>query len=112
MSRAQFRAKSGAPAAIKDGVGTEEIKSAGFAGRVQSKMADARSESWFWLPVFAGAGAGCESGDDFAAQQGILQPCWQQARVCLAHAGGVCASSNGVPASRKLQMMASAIFMF
>ena len=69
-------------------------------------------ESWLWLPVGAGAaGAGCESGDDFAAQQGILQPWPQQALAFMAQGAAVCARSNGVPANRKLQMMASANFM-
>ena len=56
----------------------------------------------------------CEPDDDFAWQHGILQPCWQQAGTgCFAqHAGnGVCAGRNGVPASTKLQMMASTIFI-
>jgi hypothetical protein len=93
-------------------VEVETVESAGVAGKVQIKTAGARSESWLWLPAGAGAaGAGCESGDDFAAQQGITTPCWQQARICPAHADGVCAGRNGVPASTKLQMMANASFM-
>jgi hypothetical protein len=107
IKRAQSRAKSGVPTASEGGVKVEAIEFAGVAGRVQIKTAGARSESWICPP----AGAGCESGDDFAAQQGIVTPCLQQARVWLAHGEGVCAKSSGVPASRKLQMMANAVFM-
>jgi hypothetical protein len=112
IRRAQSRAKSGTPAASEDGVKVEAIEFAGVAGRVQIKTAGARSESWICPPAGAGAaGAGCESGDDFAAQQGIVTPCWQQARAWLAHDAGDCAKSSGIPASRKLQTMAKAVFM-
>jgi hypothetical protein len=78
-------------------------------------MLATRSESWFW-PVDGVGIAGKDSGsdEDFAWQQGILQPCWQHAGTgdFAQHAGnGVCASRNGVPASTKLQMMASASFI-
>jgi hypothetical protein len=84
---------------------------AGFAGRVQIKTPGASRESWLWLAAGAGA-TGCESGADLAAQQGMT-PCWQQARTCLAQADGAggCAANSGVPASRKLQRMASANFI-
>lgn len=56
---------------------------------------------------------GCEPDDDFAWQHGILPPCWQQAGTgCFTHSGkGVCASRNGIPASTKLQMIASTNFI-
>jgi len=54
---------------------------------------------------------GWESGNDFAAQQFILPPQWQQAWFCLTQGGAACAKRNGAPASRKLQMMANAVFM-
>jgi hypothetical protein len=109
-SRAQFRAKRGALDAAERGAAVETMKFAGFAGKVQSKMLGARSESWIWLPL--GAGAGCESDAGFAAQQGMA-PCWQQARTCWAQADGTgaCAANSGAPASRKLHRMASANFM-
>jgi len=47
MSRAQFRAKSGALTAIEDEAKTAEIESAGLAGRVQVKALGARSKSVF-----------------------------------------------------------------
>jgi hypothetical protein len=91
----------------------EEIETAGLAGKDQIKALEARSESWFWLPVCVGiAGLGCESGDDFALQHGISPPWWQQARTCLTQAEGVCVSRNGVPASTRLQMMAHVVFTF
>ena len=91
----------------------EETESAGLDGRLQIKALEARSESWFWLPVGDGtAGLDCESGVDFALQHGISPPCWQQTRTCLTQADGVCASRNGVPASTKLQMMAHVVFTF
>ncbi len=112
MSQAQFRAKSGAPAIRNDGVVTDEIESAGFVGKAQIKAEGARMENWLWLPVGAGAaGTGCGSGDDFAAQQGIVQPWPQQELAFMAQGAAVCAANSGVPASRKLQMMASANFM-
>ena len=99
-------------AVIENGAAWEAIESAGFAGRVQIKTEGARMENWFWLPVGAGAvGADCESGADFAAQQGIVQPWPQQAPAFVAQGAGTWAASSGVPASRKLQMMASASFM-
>ena len=45
-SRAQFRAKSGAPDADESGVEVEAMEFAGFAGKVQIKIAGARNESW------------------------------------------------------------------
>ena len=45
-SQAQFRAKSGAPDAAERGAAFEAMKFAGFAGKVQIKIAGARSESW------------------------------------------------------------------
>jgi len=65
------------------------------------------------LPLGVGAdGAGCESGLDFGAQQGMT-PCWQQARTCLAQAdgAGACAANIGAPTSRKLLKMANTNFM-
>ena len=113
MRRAQSRAKSGAPAAIADGVEWEEIESARLAGSVQIKALETRSESWFGLPVGAGtAGLDCESGDEFTLQQGISAPGRQQARTCLTQDVGVCASRNGVPASTRLQRMAHVVFTF
>ena len=91
----------------------EEIESFGLGGSVQIKALEARSESWFWLPVCAGtAGFDCELGDEFTLQHGISMPCWQQTRTCLTQADGVCASRNGVPASTRLQMMAHVVFIF
>jgi hypothetical protein len=91
----------------------EEIESAGLAGSLQIKTLEARSESWLWLPVCDGTtGLDCESGEDFAAQQGIVTPCWQQARTGLTHDDGVCAIRNGVPISNRLQTMASVVFTF
>ena len=113
MRRAQSRAKSGAPAAIADGVEWEEIESARLAGSVQIKALETRSESWFGLPVGAGtAGLDCESGDGLVLQHGISTPRWQQTRTCLMQDAGVCASRNGVPASTRLQMMAHVVFTF
>ena len=112
MSQAQFRAKSGAPAIVNDGVETGEIEPTGFDGKVQIRTEEARMENWLWLPAGAGTvGAGCESGDDFAAQQGIVQPWPQQAPAFMTQGAGACAASSGAPASRKLQIMASANFM-
>ena len=69
-------------------------------------------ESWLWLPVGAGAtGADCESGADFAAQQGIVQPWPQQALAFMGQGAEACVASSGAPASKKLLMMASANFM-
>jgi len=58
------------------------MEPAGVAGKVQMETAGANGESWFWPPDGAGtAGAGCESGADFAEQHGIVQSCRQQARA-------------------------------
>jgi hypothetical protein len=86
---------------------------AGVAGKVQIKTAGARSESWLWLPGGTGTvGADFESGDDFAAQQGIVTPCWQHTCIArFAHAGdGAWADRNGFPASTKLQIMTNITF--
>jgi len=89
----------------------EETESAGLAGSVQIKALKARSESWPGLPVCDGTtGLDCESGADFVSQQGMVTPCWQQARTCLAQDDGVCAIRNGVPISSKLQTMPSVVF--
>lgn len=112
MSRTQFHAKSGASAAVENGVAAEEIECAGVAGRVQIKTAKVANASWFWLPAGAGAaGAGGEGKTGLDWQHGILPPQWQQAWVRAAPVAGGCANSGGVPASRKLQRMASASFM-
>lgn len=111
MSRAQFRANSGAAVGSIDGVEMEEIEFAGFTGRIQAKMPGAMSKSCVWPPAGAGAaGADCgpENGRDW--QHDILPPHWQHARAFTQDAG-VGAANSGVPASRKLQMMANASFM-
>jgi hypothetical protein len=91
----------------------EEIESAGLAGRLQINALETSSESWLWLLVCDGTtGLDCESGEDFAAQQGITTPCWQQALACLTHDDGACAIRNGVPISNRLQTMASVVFTF
>ena len=46
MSRAQFHAKSGAPAAICIGVEEEETDFAGFTGKAQIRMPGAISDNW------------------------------------------------------------------
>ena len=88
----------------------KEIESAGLEGTVQIKTPRARSESGL-LPA---PGAGWESGDGLAWQHGMVTPCLQQERACLTHAAvsGADVASNGAPASRKPQTMASVVFMF
>ncbi len=111
ISRAQSRAKSRAPGAIERAA-AGEIETAGFTGRVQARVPGAKRDSWAWLPAGAGAaGAGWESGAGLDWQHDILPPHWQHARAGFAHGIGFGADSNGVPASRKLQMMVSTIFM-
>ena len=112
MSRTQFRANSGAPAALASGVEAEGIEFAGFTGKVQALAHGTTSESWSWLPTDEGAaGADCELETGLDWQHDILPPHEQQACDFFAHGTGDCAASSGVPASRKLQMMASASFM-
>ena len=90
----------------------KEIGCVSFFSKVQAKACGARIKNWFWLLDCAGtAGVGWESGNDFAAQQFILPPLWQQARFCLTQGGAACAKRNGAPASRELQTMANAVFM-
>lgn len=78
-SRAQFRAKSGAPAAIKGSAETAEWEFAAWAGKAQVKTSGAMKESVFWPCGGGTVGVGCESGVGLAAQQGIVSPCEQQA---------------------------------
>ena len=115
MSRAQFRANNGTPAAINGGTLAEETEPASFSGKVQTAKVAAINESWL-ARTLAGtgtAGAGCELEAGCAAQQSITPWRQQAGTVWLAHAGdGVCASRNGVPASTRQQMMAQAVFIF
>jgi hypothetical protein len=54
---------------------------------------------------------GCESDDDFPAQQFILPPQWQHTWFCLTQGGDACAKRNGVTTKRQLQTMANTVFM-
>jgi hypothetical protein len=46
ISRAQFRANSGTPAAINGGTLAEEIEPVSFSGKVQTAKAAASNENW------------------------------------------------------------------
>lgn len=114
MSQAQFRAKIEALAMVGGRSLEAEIESAPSAGRTHDTASAGEYQICVWLAFRAGiTGLGCESDGSLAEQQDIFTPCWQQAGTdCPAHLGaGVRASRNGVPASTKLQMMASASFM-
>ena len=108
--RAQLREKSGVAEAVITGVQLEVLELAGATGRVKVKTRGARSESWFWARLVAGAaGLGCES-DDLAAQQGMVTPCAQQARAWRTQDAGICAGRNGNPTSSKLQIVTRTVF--
>ncbi|HEY5233606.1 MAG TPA: hypothetical protein VIK35_08745 [Verrucomicrobiae bacterium] len=115
MSQAQLRAKSGLAFVTNEIGDAEENWETAASGKTQATTLPARSESWFWLAVGAGtAGEGCESDTGFAAQHGILTPCWQHAGTgdFARHAlDGVCADRKGIPASMRLQIMAAASFI-
>jgi hypothetical protein len=105
-----LRAKSGVAEAVETGVQVDGLELAGVTGRVKVKTRGARSESWFWARLVAGAaGARCES-EVLAAQQGIVIPCEQQARAWRTQDAGICAGRKGNPTSSKLQMMTSTLF--
>jgi hypothetical protein len=80
-------------------------------GKVQTKAAGVRVKNWFCDEVETGAaGTGCDSGEEGAAQHALPQ--WQE--LCAPRptpAADACAGT-GVPASNRLQTMASVVFTF
>jgi hypothetical protein len=111
IRKAQSRAKSGMRFAVRSEETVVEISDAGAAGKIQTSAAGAKGKSWVWFEPGDGAtGAGCEFDETGAPQHGIPQ--WQVA--CAARttqAACACTGTNGVPASNRLQTMASVIFI-
>lgn len=112
MSRAQSRAKSGAPSATRGDRGREETKGVAPTGRNAAGIVGAGDKNWIRAPARIGAaGATGDQGVGCAAQQG-MGPGWQQARAAWrAHDDGVDAGRSGAPASRRPQRMVHTVFM-
>ena len=105
-SRAQSRAKSGAPDAVNRETKAEEIRPASFSGRAQINRAGVEIKSCFCGPALDGAaGIGCEP-DDGTAQQLILPPQWQPARTGCGEHAGIGAAGNCTPTSNRLNRIA------
>lgn len=112
---------SGVRFAVNDEEKEVEISDTGAAGKIQTSAAGARVKSWVGLEAGTGvAGAGCDFGEAGAPQHGMPQeqqflqeqPQWQVACATRpTSAAGGCARTNGVPASNRLQTMASVNFI-
>jgi hypothetical protein len=111
-SREQFRAKSGVPVAVKCGVVVEQIKFAGFSGKVQATTIETGNEIGFCAPVFCAGTAGvfCELEEFLDAQQAMSQQVLPQFIAGLVPAGNACVGMNGVHTSNTLAIMANSFF--